>query len=108
MSTAIHHQQSTTTSPSPSTSMTQATTTMVENVLLHPSGLSFASPESDFTMPHEDDWTSRVARFIEFEALVVLLAISGVLLSRKQTDSEGKVNESILDHDAVMCAMSCR
>ena len=88
--------------------MTQATSTLVENVLLHPSGLSFASPESDFTMPHEDDWTSKVARFIEFEALVVLLAISGVLLSRKKTDSEGKMNESVLDRDSVMCAMSCR
>ena len=60
--------------------MTQATTTLVEDVLLHPSSLSFASPESDFTMPHEDDWTSRVARFIEFEALVVLLAISGRMI----------------------------
>ena len=77
ISTIVNHRHQTL--PLSSTSVEkQVSTNLAEDVLLHPTGLSFASPESDFTMPHEDDWTSRVARFIEFEALVVLLAISGV------------------------------
>ena len=33
---------------------------------------------------------------------------TGVLLTRKKTDSEGNISETVLDQDTVMCAMSCR